>query len=190
MWESLDPLEGCRIELSDGRFVAIPVQAVKHQRAGDRFGYIPDVVVTTERIETVSVDVANVALAVEIVSPSTKKSDHLEKPAALAAAGVPAYWRVELDGAYGPVIYCHRLNDGVYSDVVTLTPGNQLGPRRSPQASSLELFQGSHLQGVLRRNNGAGRFPPSSFPACPKESRTSWAASSATAFAPPSPPPT
>ena len=151
-WESLDPLEGCRIELINGRFVATPVQAVQHQRAGDRlvkilddavfpegmeaitavgvrvsehFGYIPDVVVTTERVETVSVDVANVALVVEIVSPSTKKSDRLEKPAALAAAGVPAYWRVELDGADGPVIYCHRLNDGVYSDVVTLTPGNQ-----------------------------------------------------------------
>ncbi|MCP2247424.1 Uma2 family endonuclease [Lentzea aerocolonigenes] len=151
-WESLDPQEGRRIELVDGRFVVTPAPAYKHQRVGDRlvrilddavfsegmeavtavgvrvsehFGYIPDVVVSTERVETVSVDVANVALVVEIVSPSTKKSDRLEKPAALAAAGVPAYWRVELDGVEGPVIYCHRLNDGVYSDVVTLTPGSQ-----------------------------------------------------------------
>lgn len=151
-WESLDPQEGRRIELVDGRFVVNAAPAFKHQRVGDRlarilddavfsegmeavtavgvrvgehFGYIPDVVVTTERVETVSVDVANVALVVEIVSPSTKKSDRLEKPAALAAAGVPAYWRVELDVADGPIIYCHRLSDGVYSDVVTLTPGNQ-----------------------------------------------------------------
>jgi Uma2 family endonuclease len=91
-------------------------------RVGEHFGYIPDVVVTTERVETVSVEVANVALVVEIVSPSTKKSDRLEE---LAAAGVPAYWRVEFDVADGPVIYCHRLNGDVYSDVVTLTPGNQ-----------------------------------------------------------------
>ena len=151
-WESLDPQEGRRIELVDGRFVVTPAPAAKHQRVGDRlarilddavaaegmealtaigvrvsehFGYIPDVVVATERVESVSVDVANVALVVEIVSPSTKKSDRLEKPAALAAAGVPAYWRVELDIADGPVIYCHRLNGGVYSDVVTLTPGSR-----------------------------------------------------------------
>lgn len=53
-------------------------------RVGEHFGYIPDVVATTERVETVSVEVAD-----------------------------------------GPVIYCHRLNGDVYSDVVTLTPGDQ-----------------------------------------------------------------
>lgn len=151
-WESLDPQEGRRIELVDGRFVVTPAPAVKHQRVGDRlarilddavasegmealtaigvrvnkhFGYIPDVVVTTECVETASVDVENVALVVEVVSPSTKKSDRLEKPAALAAAGVSAYWRVEIDSADGPIVYCYRLNGGVYSEVVTLTPGNQ-----------------------------------------------------------------
>jgi Uma2 family endonuclease len=150
-WESLDPQEGRRIELVDGRFVVTPAPAVKHQRAGDRlvrilddavagegmealtavgvrvnehFGYIPDVVVATERIEAVSVDVEDVALVVEIVSPSTKKSDRLEKPAALAAAGVPAYWRVELDGADDPTIYCYRLDGGTYTEVVTLTSGS------------------------------------------------------------------
>lgn len=151
-WERLDPQEGRRVELVDGRLVVTPAPDVKHQRAGGRlvrilddavaaegmeavtavgvrvsehFGYIPDVVVTTEQVETVSVDVANVALVVEVVSPSTENSDRLEKPATLAAAGVPAYWRVELDVADGPVIHCHRLNDGVYSDAATLTPGNQ-----------------------------------------------------------------
>ncbi|WP_434442234.1 Uma2 family endonuclease [Lentzea sp. E54] len=149
-WESLDPQEGRRIELVDGRFVVTPAPAIKHQRAGDRlarilddavfpegmeavtavgvriskrFGYIPDVVVTTERVETVSVDAANVALVVEIVSPSTKKSDRLEKPAALAAAGVPAYWRVQPDGVDGPAIYCYRLDNGAYSEVTTLNAG-------------------------------------------------------------------
>ncbi|GGU77315.1 Uma2 family endonuclease [Lentzea flava] len=150
-WESLDPQEGRRIELVGGRFVVTPTPAAKHQRVGDRlarilddavaaegmealtaigvrvskhFGYIPDVVVATERVETVSVDVANVALVVEIVSPSTKKSDRLEKPAALAAAGVPAYWRVELDGADDPTIYCYRLDNGTYTEVATLISGN------------------------------------------------------------------
>ncbi|MFI6100107.1 Uma2 family endonuclease [Lentzea sp. NPDC051213] len=151
-WESLDPQEGRRIELVDGRFVVTPTPAFKHQRVGDRlarilddavfaegmeavtavgvrvgkaFGYIPDVVVVTERVETVSVDVANVALVVEIVSPSTKKSDRLEKPAALAAAGVPAYWRVEIEGEDGPTVYCYRLDNGVYAEIATLTPGSR-----------------------------------------------------------------
>jgi Uma2 family endonuclease len=150
-WESLDPQEGRRIELVDGRFVVTPAPAFKHQRVGDRlarilddavfaegmeavtavgvrvnehFGYIPDVVVVTERVESVSVDVANVALMVEIVSPSTKKSDRLEKPAVLAAAGVPAYWRVELDGANDPTIYCYRLDNGTYAEVATLISGS------------------------------------------------------------------
>lgn len=149
-WESLDPEPGHRIELHQGRLVVSAAPAAKHQRAGDRLqrilddavapdgmeavtavgvrvsegiGYISDVVVTTEFIETVSAEVASVALVVEIVSPSTKKSDRLEKPAALAAAGVPAYWRVELDQADGPTIYCYRLVDGTYSEVTTLSAG-------------------------------------------------------------------
>ena len=38
---------------------------------------------------------AQVVLAVEIVSPSTKRRDRLEKPAMYAAAGVPHFWRIE-----------------------------------------------------------------------------------------------
>lgn len=83
-WESLDPQEGRRIELVDGRFVANAAPAMKHQRVADRLqtlldaavaregmealtaigvrvnrtlGYIPDVVVTSEFIDAGSVDV-------------------------------------------------------------------------------------------------------------------------------------
>lgn len=151
-WESLDPQPGRRIELHQGRFVVNGAPASKHQRAGDRLarllddavaakgmeaitavgvrvsegiGYIPDVVVTTEFVDTVSVEVSKVALVVEIVSPSTEKSDRLEKPAAFAAAGLPAYWRVELDRADGPTVYCYRLDNGVYAEVATLSPGTK-----------------------------------------------------------------
>jgi Uma2 family endonuclease len=48
-----------------------------------------------------------ITLAVEVASPSTQRTDRLEKPAEYAAAGIQHYWRVELD----PVvhIYAYRL---------------------------------------------------------------------------------
>jgi len=150
-WEDLDPMEGHRVELVDGHLVVSAAPAVRHQRIADRLqtllddavadegmeavtavgvrvreglGYIPDVVVCTERVETTSVDVDLVALVVEVVSPSTKKVDRLEKPAALAAAGVPAYWRVETGvGDAGPTIYCYRLDGRTYLESAVLQAG-------------------------------------------------------------------
>ncbi|MBP2335211.1 Uma2 family endonuclease [Saccharothrix coeruleofusca] len=151
-WESLEPVEGHRVELVDGRFVVNAAPSAKHQRVADRLcrllddavapegmealtatgvrvrvreglAYISDVVVSTERVETTTVGVDTVALVAEVVSPSTKKTDRLEKPAAFASAGVPAYWRVELDEADGPTVYCYQLHDGVYSEVAVLNPG-------------------------------------------------------------------
>jgi Uma2 family endonuclease len=149
-WERLEPAEGHRVELVDGRFVVSAAPAVAHQRVADRLcrllddavadggmeavtavgvrvapglGYIPDVVVCTELVETTAVEVELVALAVEVVSPSTARRDRLEKPAAFAAAGVPAFWRVEVGREDGPVIYCYRLDQGVYVETVTLQAG-------------------------------------------------------------------
>ncbi|WP_422774169.1 Uma2 family endonuclease [Plantactinospora sp. WMMC1484] len=49
-----------------------------------------------------------VVLAVEVVSPGTRRTDRFSKPAEYAAAGIPGYWRVEQD----PVrVYAYRLAD-------------------------------------------------------------------------------
>ncbi|AVT40974.1 Uma2 family endonuclease [Plantactinospora sp. BB1] len=49
-----------------------------------------------------------VLLAVEIVSPGTRRTDRFSKPAEYAAAGIATYWRVEQD----PVrVYAYRLAD-------------------------------------------------------------------------------
>ncbi|MDW5323226.1 Uma2 family endonuclease [Plantactinospora sp. KLBMP9567] len=49
-----------------------------------------------------------VLLAVEIVSPGTRRTDRFSKPAEYAAAGIAGYWRVEQD----PVrVYAYRLAD-------------------------------------------------------------------------------
>jgi Uma2 family endonuclease len=61
----------------------------------------------------------DVLLLVEVESPRTSR-DRILKPHLYAAAGIPAYWRVELDG---PAIVVHMLEDGVYREVGTVRSG-------------------------------------------------------------------
>lgn len=87
---------------------------------------------------------ADVALVVEIVSPSSVTADRVTKPTLLAEAGVPAYWRIE-QPAEGVTVSLSRLVGGAYKedDVVRegetrhvewpvrcrLAPGELVGPR-------------------------------------------------------------
>ncbi|MFG1900562.1 Uma2 family endonuclease [Micromonospora carbonacea] len=50
----------------------------------------------------------DVVLAVEVVSPGTRRIDRFAKPAEYAAAGIPFYWRVEQDPVH---VYAYRLSD-------------------------------------------------------------------------------
>lgn len=145
-WESLEPLQGHRIELVHGRLVVNAAPAPRHQRVADRLcrllddavvdvglealtavgvrvgqlGYIPDVVVCAPPDDDrTTVNATEVALVVEVVSPSTAKTDRLEKPSAYAAAGIPVYWRVELAPGAAPVVFCYELDGGVYTHTAT-----------------------------------------------------------------------
>ncbi|KXK59207.1 hypothetical protein AWW66_25505 [Micromonospora rosaria] len=60
---------------------------------------------------------ADVALAVEIVSPGTRWTDRFAKPGEYAAVGIPCYWRIEQDPVH---VYAYRL-------------GRQPGPAGVPQ---------------------------------------------------------
>lgn len=62
---------------------------------------------------------ANLALLVEVVSPSSRKTDRLFKPLEYAAAGIQAYWRLEIDPT--PGLFVYRLVNGTYQQVQTLT---------------------------------------------------------------------
>ncbi|WP_229403626.1 Uma2 family endonuclease [Micromonospora okii] len=53
----------------------------------------------------------DVALVVEVESPSSRRHDRFTKPALYAEAGIPAYWRVER-GDFGPVVYRYELAKG------------------------------------------------------------------------------
>ena len=62
-------------------------------------------------------------LAVEVVSPSSRRMDRMVKPSILAEFGVPAYWRVELDGPGTPLVVVYGLDGDVYREVRTIAAG-------------------------------------------------------------------
>ncbi|MEO8888983.1 MAG: Uma2 family endonuclease [Jatrophihabitantaceae bacterium] len=69
---------------------------------------------------------SEVLLAVEIVSPSSRTTDRITKPAQYAAAGIPAYWRVETEPDVTITAYVLQPGAGVYTEVGEWVPGQSL----------------------------------------------------------------
>jgi Uma2 family endonuclease len=115
-----------RFELSEGNLLIMPPGTWRHQQISgllfawflthgysnrvnvapgvrtatdDLNGRIPDLVVTNGPVpdETIWLDPALVALAVEIVSKGSERMDRWLKPVEYAEAGIPRFWRVEPD---------------------------------------------------------------------------------------------
>ena len=85
---------------------------------------IPDVVVLRPGFDREATwrKPADVALAVEIESRSSRRDDREEKPGLYAEAGIPAYWRIERHPE-GPHLHAHELVDGEYVHVAWVRPG-------------------------------------------------------------------
>ncbi|MEO3779022.1 Uma2 family endonuclease [Micromonospora sp. B11E3] len=69
----------------------------------------PDVLLRRSGLpaETSTLKPADVVLAVEIVSPGTRRTDRFAKPGEYAAAGIPHYWRIEQNPVH---LYAYRLS--------------------------------------------------------------------------------
>jgi Uma2 family endonuclease len=119
------PDDGQRYEVCDGALITSPTPTQRHQRAVERVravlrdalpveldavtgtavrldqgtGFVPDIVVTGATPDRDRPELpANQALTVvEVVCPTTRTQDRVSKPARYAEAGIPCYWRVELD---------------------------------------------------------------------------------------------
>lgn len=78
---------------------------------------IPDVVVLSEdRAEDgTKLYGQDVALAVEVLSPGSQRSDNLIKRAEYAEAGIPAYWILDVESR--PKLAANVLVDGVYKEI-------------------------------------------------------------------------
>ena len=60
----------------------------------------------------------HVGLVVEVVSPSSRKTDRFAKPGEYAEAGIPLFWRVETDPEL--LLVAHRLVGAAYVQVAAL----------------------------------------------------------------------
>ncbi len=133
---------GHRVELLDGRPLVSPPPVLGHQvvltelvlqlsralpaglvmlwdqgvRTGPGSFRIPDLVVLRHDLAALAAagihDPGAVALAIEVLSPSSLTDDRVRKPAEYASVGIPHYWSVELDPT--PQITVHVLRDGAY----------------------------------------------------------------------------
>lgn len=97
-------------------------------RLPDDTVFIPDVLVATRDVVVANrsgiLDAAAVALVAEIVSPGSRTTDRVTKPAVYARAGIPSFWRVGLE--HGPAIVAYRLEQGRYVETASARPGERL----------------------------------------------------------------
>lgn len=79
----------------------------------DRRNYrVPDVVVYRRTASAKGrIEPADVVLAVEVMSPGSVSNDRVAKPALYAAAGIPHFWRLELDPL---LLVTHELDGDAY----------------------------------------------------------------------------
>lgn len=83
----------------------------------------PDIVVIRGRTvegRTVRVPAADVVLVVEIVSPGSRRMDHVMKLHEYATAGIENYWIVDPETPSGDRFLAYRLDGDVYRPVTAL----------------------------------------------------------------------
>jgi len=133
------PADAPRVELRDGVMIVVPSPTGRHQNTGNllwlwfrrnapaefepytavgvavshRDTFEPDVVLLRRPVEDTNhyFNAEQVVVAVEVVSPSTRRRDRLEKPSDYAAAGIQHYWRIEQDPVH---VFAYDLVDGRY----------------------------------------------------------------------------
>lgn len=145
------PRDGNRYEVIDGNLIVTPPPPPWHQAVGSVIlgqlivqcppewlaayesyldyggdGRVPDLVIvrraSLRRHGQLAYVPADIGLAVEIVSPSSRRTDRLAKPAEYADVGIPLFWRVELEPDL--VIHPYRLDDGSWvADPAVITRG-------------------------------------------------------------------
>lgn len=159
------PDDGLRYEIVDGALVVTPAPSPWHQSVGARLlvqlatqapaqwavGYEMTLTVGggTRVVDLVLVrgDVPvprgssdylpdHFGLVVEIVSPSSRSTDRVLKPLEYAAAGIPFYWRVEIE----PLVQIHActLVGGHYVEDLILSSGRMSLPGPCPLVVDLD----------------------------------------------------
>lgn len=140
-WTVDDLPEDGRYELVDGALLVTPPPSLRHSVAAASLARLllphlpvglgvltepgvhfdlrnyrqPDVVVYDRRAHVRDrIAPTDVLLTVEVMSPSSVSTDRVTKPAQYAAAGIPHFWRLELDPL---LLLVHRLAGDAYEVV-------------------------------------------------------------------------
>jgi Uma2 family endonuclease len=128
------PDDAPRVELNDGAIIVVPSPTGGHQDTANllwhwfrehapgeyrpltavglaitlKDTFEPDVALLREPVALGShyYDAEQVLIAVEVVSPGTRRRDRFEKPGDYAAAGIKHYWRIEQDPVH---VYAYEL---------------------------------------------------------------------------------
>jgi Uma2 family endonuclease len=101
------------------------LEAVNVELPGERLT-MPDIVVVDGPVadsDPVRYPPSAVRLVVEIVSPGSKAVDRAIKPDLYAEAGIPGFWRLELQPA--PHLIAYTLSEGQYAQTATLQAGQR-----------------------------------------------------------------
>ncbi|WP_280233541.1 Uma2 family endonuclease [Nocardia cyriacigeorgica] len=108
---------------------------------------IPDLVVGAGSIpmDGRGIPVEQVRLAVEVVSGPTTLQDRMVKPVLYAAAGIPNYWRFEINSFKGrlpgeelPVLFAHALGSDNQYEQTHRVPAGEKVTLRSPFEFSID----------------------------------------------------
>ena len=145
MFDGGEPDDGHRYELIDGVLIVSPSPRTMHQRAVGRLFrlladmcpddlevfvapfdlvlaedtvLVPDLLVARRKDLTEKNLPAPPMLAVEVLSPSTRRFDYMLKRSRYEAAGTPAYWVIDADV---PEVTAWELHDGAYVEIATVT---------------------------------------------------------------------
>jgi Uma2 family endonuclease len=101
------------------------LEAMNVEIPGERLA-VPDIVIVDGEAADANetrFQPSEVRIAVEIVSPGSKATDRAIKPDLYAEAGVPVYWRLELDPS--PRLFVFELRGGRYHEVIDIAAGER-----------------------------------------------------------------
>jgi len=152
--QSLPDESGWRFEIVDGALVVSPGPALRHEVVGELLRRclhaalpphvitvgpmavdlaptyrLPDLVVVDLDLgehDTTKLAAFDVHLAIEIVSPSSRTTDRITKPAEYASHGVRTYWRVETEPGVSITAYVLLEGDDVYTELGTWGEGETM----------------------------------------------------------------
>jgi Uma2 family endonuclease len=138
----MSPREGSANSWAAGRLLILldrPAHAAEYAvytalnvQLGPKSWIEPDLVVLIEQVvDQTWIPADKVLMPIELVSPSSRRRDRIDKPALAAAAGIPYYLRVEIARALNSAeLHLFQLFGDAYKPIASAVAGEQFRMER------------------------------------------------------------